>query len=61
MGAVWRMRENISPHCRLPSFSAECCALWCHAVGELDSASCFVELFEFVVLTSIMSAHIALN
>jgi hypothetical protein len=28
---------------------------------QVNSSSCLAELFEFVVLTSVMSAHIALN
>ena len=45
----------------VPPCWAEWCAVWrCLARGGYDSSSCSAEPFEFVVLTSLTSAHIAL-
>jgi hypothetical protein len=53
--------EQSTPVSHLPSLCAFCCAVWRHAGGRLDSSSCLAEPFEFVVLTSLMSSHTALN
>jgi hypothetical protein len=54
--------ERSTPSLQLPPLCADWCAVWrCHAAGGLDSSSCLVEPFESVVLTSLMSAHNALN
>jgi len=46
---------------QLPPLCPDWCAVWrCHAEG-LDSGSCLAGPIEFVVLTSLMFAHIALN
>ena len=46
----------------MPTFCAGWCAVWfCHAEVGLDSSSCLTERLEFVVSTSLRSAHISLN
>jgi hypothetical protein len=54
--------EQSTPLLQLPPLCGEWCAVWhCHAGGVLDSSSCLAETFEFIALTSLMSAHIAMN
>jgi hypothetical protein len=67
----WRMlhrdcREDEGEHStqflQSSPLCADWCAVWlCHAGGGRDSSSCLDELFEFVVVTSLMPAHIDLN
>jgi hypothetical protein len=54
--------EHSTPLLRLPPLCADWCAFWrCHAGGGLYSTSCLAETFDIVVLTTLMSAHIALD
>jgi hypothetical protein len=47
---------------QLPPLCTDWCGVWhCHVGGGLDSSSCLAILFKFIVLTSLMSAHIALH
>jgi hypothetical protein len=54
-------REQSTQLLLVHPFWADWCAVWrCHARGGFYSSSCSAEPFEFVVLTSLMSANIAL-
>jgi hypothetical protein len=54
-------REHSTQLLLVPPFWADWCAVWrCLARGGFDSSSCSAKPLEFVVLTSLMSAHIAL-
>ena len=53
--------EKLTQFLHFPSLCADWCAVWCFHAGVGDSSSCLAEPFEFVVLTSLMCAHIALK
>jgi hypothetical protein len=55
-------RKHSTPMLNMPFLCGDSCAVWrCHAEGGLASSSCLAEPFEFRVLTSLMSAHIAVK
>ena len=61
-GTAGRIKgEQSTPLSQLPPLCPALCAMWRCRAGGIDPPSCLAQPLEILVLTSLMSAHIALN